>query len=961
MATAQLGTLFRHLQLRAGSRERSRSDRELLDRFAASRDEAAFAALVARHGPMVLRVCRHVLRHEQDAEDAFQAAFLALARRAAAIRNRESLASWLHGVAYRAAMNAKRTAARQRAREAGPQVRPAAVGPSWDDLRAVLDEEIHRLPEVYHSAFVLCVLEGKSVAEAAAELAVKEGTVGSRLARARRRLQQRLTARGIQLGALLAAASVADLSRGAALPAWLARAATRWGLLAAASEPAAAVIPPHIAALAAGVTRAMFPTNTKIALALLITASLFAAGAAALGRQALADKGQETPPAAKSKPKAADADKDAATVRGRVLDPSGKPLAGAELLLVGRQDKPERLGVADAEGRFAVRAPRGKRWVKLLARAPGLGADFVDLGTAAGGEVVLRAVKDHAIRGRVIDTQGKPVAGVTVAVAGVGDYGGNLDPFLAAWKTREPHSGLPLQDSLKHVWDEGAFAPATTGKDGRFTIQGVGAERLVKLRLRGAGVAESVAWVVNRKGFDPAPYNRAAADRVARMRFPPGPRRLLDGPDLSVAAEAEKPVRGVVKDKDTGKPRAGVPVMLTGNGDDPADVAVSATTDREGRYEIRGARKSPKGYVVEVASDAATGHVASLARAADTAGYGPVTLDVPVKRGVVISGRLLDGPTGKALPGVVHAPALAGNPFAKDYPEFGGTASSVTTDDDGAFRVVTIPGPVILMGGPDPYRAPEGMIAWDKYKPPVPDPKYPKYFPKLEGSADRVITADGSYLHLQGNFCKVLILEPGTAAVKQDVVLEPASALPVRIRDGAGHPVAGCWATGVGPREWGTPSRVAGDATAAYHLQPGKPRFMVFHDPAGKRFGTLRLKGDEKGPAVVTLGPGGAVKGRLVGEDGAPLAGARVELRHREGAARAMHAHVHRARPVETDAGGRFAIDDLVPGPEFALQVTRGRRTFAAAGRLAATSAAAGRTIDLGDVKVKPEPGSQGE
>ncbi|HMC64012.1 MAG TPA: sigma-70 family RNA polymerase sigma factor, partial [Gemmataceae bacterium] len=153
MATAQLGPLLRHIhKLAAGRGSPQRTDRQLLDDFSARRDEAAFAALVARHGPMVLRVCRRVLNHEQDAEDAFQAVFLVLARQSGSIRKREALANWLHGVAYRIAMKAKRSAARRRNHEARLLRNPVSSrnrvsdSPTWDDVQAVLDEEIERLP-----------------------------------------------------------------------------------------------------------------------------------------------------------------------------------------------------------------------------------------------------------------------------------------------------------------------------------------------------------------------------------------------------------------------------------------------------------------------------------------------------------------------------------------------------------------------------------------------------------------------------------------------------------------------------------------------------------------------------------------------------------------------------------------------------------------------------------------------
>ncbi len=342
MATAQLSTLLRHIHKLAADRSAlQRTDRQLLDDFSARRDEAAFAALVARHGPMVLRVCRRVLNHEQDAEDAFQATFLILARKTESIRKREALAEWLHGVAYRAAMEVKRSAARRRDHEARlwTLMRQAAVSPTWDDVQAVLDSEIQRLPQPFRVAFVMCVLEGKSGPETAAELGVKEGTVWSRLTRARQRLQRQLARRGIELSALLAALFVAENAGKAAVPAVLANATVRCGLLVAAGGTAAGQIPSHIAALAAGVTRAMLLTKAKTAMGVMIALSLFAA-AGVLGRQALAAKGTERPAAdQKAEPpnpkknstiQAADEPAGAVEFSGRVLDPQGKPFSGAE-------------------------------------------------------------------------------------------------------------------------------------------------------------------------------------------------------------------------------------------------------------------------------------------------------------------------------------------------------------------------------------------------------------------------------------------------------------------------------------------------------------------------------------------------------------------------------------------------------------------------------------------------------
>ena len=174
------------------------TDRQLLESFLTRRDEESFEGLVLRHGPMVLGLCRQILRDTHEAEDAFQATFLLLARNAATIRNLDSIASWLHGVAYRVSLKA-RAGARRRAPE-GRGLEMAVTGPDdLDrlDLRPLLHEEVDRLPEKYRAPIVLCFFEGQTHEEAARRLDCPTGTVKGRMARAKEMLRSRLERRGL--------------------------------------------------------------------------------------------------------------------------------------------------------------------------------------------------------------------------------------------------------------------------------------------------------------------------------------------------------------------------------------------------------------------------------------------------------------------------------------------------------------------------------------------------------------------------------------------------------------------------------------------------------------------------------------------------------------------------------------------------------------------------------------------
>lgn len=253
-------------------------DRELLTRFVTQRDEAAFAALVRRHGPLVFGVCRRVLRDAHDAEDACQATFLVLAHKAGSIRWGDALASWLHGVAFRTAARLRRDVERRRGREA-PAVDPPtpdAAEASWRDVRAVLDEEIGRLPEHLRSPVLLCYLDGLTRDEAAQRLGWGLDVLRGRLERGRLLLRRRLTRRGLTLPAALLSALLAER---AALSATLLVQIARPALQVAAGHalPAGAVSA-QVISLTEGVLKAMSLSKLRLLMIAVLALGLFAAG-----------------------------------------------------------------------------------------------------------------------------------------------------------------------------------------------------------------------------------------------------------------------------------------------------------------------------------------------------------------------------------------------------------------------------------------------------------------------------------------------------------------------------------------------------------------------------------------------------------------------------------------------------------------------------------------------------------
>jgi RNA polymerase sigma factor (sigma-70 family) len=245
------------------------TDAQLLECFVSRREPAALEALVRRHGPMVWGVCRRLLGDHHDAEDAFQATFLVLVRKAAAIRSPAQLGSWLYGVARLTALKARATRAKRKERERSVSEMPEPAGTDqapWSDLEPVLDQEVSCLPEKYRAVLVLCGLEGKTVSESARQLGCPEGTVASRLARARAMLERRLARHGLTVaGGSLAVWS--EKAASAAVPDPVMASTIKAVTLAAAGPAGAAgVVSAHVVTLTEGVVRAMLFSKLKVVL-----------------------------------------------------------------------------------------------------------------------------------------------------------------------------------------------------------------------------------------------------------------------------------------------------------------------------------------------------------------------------------------------------------------------------------------------------------------------------------------------------------------------------------------------------------------------------------------------------------------------------------------------------------------------------------------------------------------------
>jgi RNA polymerase sigma factor (sigma-70 family) len=967
MAGMQLGAALRHIhRLFDEGAIAGLADAQLLDRFRDRRDEAAFAALVDRHGPMVLATCRAVLRDRGAAEDVFQATFLLLARRAALIRDGAALGGWLHRVARRVAVRANADAGRRRRRERRAGLARAAGrenGTSPGELEVALHEEIDRLPDRHRLPVVLCHLEGLPHAQAARQLRWSERTLRRRLAEARERLRSRLSRRGV---AIPAGALAAALAREAsAVP-------TTWAEVTygAATGGASA----RAAALAKGVLKAMLLAKLKTAasVALAITAMILIGtlaihpdGVGPDDRDAATAPAESAPPPPPSPPPPARVDQvdegKTLEIAGRVLDPEGRPFAGAKVIFQAQKTPgrpspagpPRPVAHSGPDGRFRFRiAEPGLRFLQqqayrnhptVAALADGYGPGWVSFTSADEAEdVTLRLVRDDVpIVGRVLDLEGRPVAGVTVIPLGIG---ASPDESLDAWerstaKARDnrDETWVRLRKSLDgDLWAHGRGV--TTGVDGRFRLTGIGRERVVSLKIEGPTMVPSFGNEYARTR--PGPTYRIPLDRNA----PEYGTLVFHGAAFDYAAAPTRPIVGTVRDKDAGTPLAGVTIRsdrFAGNIVSGRD-HVRATTDADGRYRLVG---MPGGSGNAITANPAPGqpYLGAAAEVPGDTGPAPATVDFALKRGVAIRGRVTDRATGAPVRAEVQYFAFLDNPHLAEARGLHGEPAP--TRDDGTFDLVGLPGRglVAVRADEDRYLNARGADA-------------------IGGTDEHGDFPTDPYYCDPEQFHTIVAIDPAAGAdpLTCDVALDRGRTVRGTVLDPDGRPLAGAGAAGLNAVTMSpTDIRLPTAEFTAIGLDPGRPRPIFFRHEDKHLAAVLVLRGDEPVPPTVRLRPSATVTGRLVDADGNPRAGFAIpcNVDPKPFGLRFLSAAFYLRPTVAGD--GRFRVEGLVPGVAYHIDAWEGRRIAAEIAR--GLTLGPGEARDLGDIRAeststKPPP-----
>jgi len=980
MARAAEGSLVQQIEvlLDVGS-VAGLTDRQLLARFTTERDsarEAAFAALVTRHGPMVLDVCRQLLGDLHHAEDAFQAVFLVLARKAGSIRDPDLLGNWLYGVALRTARKARVRRARLRKHEEDDSMKRPGSGPSVPGElivqpaeQAVLDreqaealhEEIGRLPGSFRVPLVLCYFEGLSLDEAARRLHWPSGTVHSRLARARDRLRRGLTRRGVVLPAAALAAVLNPQPASARVSSLLCETTTKAAIRFAAGQAAGEAAN----ALAQEVLRSMLLHKLKtIVLTLLaLTAAATGAGYFTHSLATMKDEPSRSPigqqqatPAAKPEAVRQRPGPGRMFVTGRVLDPQGKPVPNAAVMIYSRLKLFERpigyepLGPmvisetrCDGSGRFQIEEPRASAsrqdLLGVAALASGYGIGWSELDPDAEqptADVALRP--EQVVQGRLLDAQGQPARGVKVSI------GYALRTSLG--ETDGPNFFLhPPQDS--RAWPE----PATTDAEGRFTLRGLGRELLVALTVDDPRFASDYT-VVDTGG--------AGFDSWLGSRMPPIKLGADSNPGkLTIALQPAQTIAGRVTYADNGKPvaHARLDVSASAKGSNGSR-NTEFETDGEGRFRVN---PSPGDrFFLTSQSPDGQPYLRVQKRIDWPKGAVEQSVDLSLPRGVVIGGKVTEEGSGKPVAGAVVR--LTPYEFADTNPSSMSVPSA--SGPDGSYRLAAPSGPgyLVTQGPSDDYVLRE------------------------LGAKGGVYVAQPGTRRFYAHAYTLLDLKPESTAHEVNVVIRRGMTVKLRVVGPDDMPVqdakvisrvilrtppAGGWKIWY----WRYLGRVRDGQFELHGLDPDTQVPVYFLDSRHGLGATVQLSGKSAagGPVTVRLVRCGTAKARLVGPGGKPVEKYRGPIigmivdpgprfDSKQGNAESLPpdevspGHLDPAHYEMSDAQGWVVFPDLIPGATYRVVDTATIRGPGGSAIRKEFTVKPSETLDLGDILIAKPP-----
>ncbi len=633
-----------------------------------------------------------------------------------------------------------------------------------------------------------------------------------------------------------------------------------------------------------------------------------------------------------------------AVIRGSVLQPDGRPAAGArvaafryDLQFTPRPNRPPLASTtADHDGRFELTLPKSQfrkgtgrpnplRVGFILAEADGFGFQAVDWAAIdAAQPLTLKLTPDFPIRGRMVDLEGRPVPGVTVLPTHVNEsQTGSLDLWLGAVKAGHPSALSWELGKLNWIaaFDDQPNRTMTTDSDGRFTLTGIGPERLVGLELRGESTAFTFVNVATRPM---RPLTRLL------LGLPVPRKDQVFGSEFTCQVNPSRVIVGTVSDAATGEPLKGVGVAGDRWG------RMWTETDAQGRYRLVGVPKGRGSQIMAFPNDDQPYFLRGL-EVPDGPGIGPITVDFKLHRGLWITGRVIDQVTRQPVMARLHYLPFLDNRFLGKLPEFGEGGLSVsemryTTRPNGTFRLVGLPGRAIVgaLSLSPHYRTGQGaeqINGVDKNG----------HFPTFSNPAPAGLKWPTAI--------KEINPAEGSDSVKCDFVLEPGGTIHIALVDREGKPVNGATVTGRMPMEARAPVESKFEVA---NLSPNETRPVVIFDKQRDIGKVLMLTFDEKTPRTmtVTLEPSATVTGRIVDEDGAPVTAAGLLAFPLPGGD-----FWPTLPPGAVQADGRFEYRGLLAGAE--CRIVASPPDLYPQTLVDKFTVQPGKTIDLGEIKLK--------